>query len=797
MTIQKRTHLLALALVFSVLALPVLAQDGKEPQITGSATVGGQAGSGINDSSKLQQYETVPTGVVLWDANFGWKNTSRYFITFEGTKLGLEDQFAAFETGKKGTWTFAGSLNQNPRWFSNTAETLYNQSAPGVFTLADGMKSSLQKIWTPATGETAAPANSSDDRFWSVRDYMNGAQPVDLKYIRKTGGLAFDLTAIKDWTFNVAYQRETRDGTQPVAFTAGPGIDEIANPIKYTTQDIRGEVEYVKKSLLVNAVFTNSVFTNDVPYTVVDNPVRLSNTDYFWTATPVTAISTNAQARLWNAPDNQANSFDLVAAYKLPKHHKVTFTGSYTTMTMDRTLVAQAMNPNLNYATTSPNYGLFTLTPEYSAIHAKMDQTLWVVNFSGDPSPKFGYSAFYRAFDLTDKMPTYTFHSTVNSDGGPSYSATGTSTNDSSYNTGQFKVEGHFLPARGMKLGVNVGHVKTSYADRDVLDLTDTTYGVTFDVNHSWLGFHGGYTHLTRTPGAENPNAPAEGTTGGPTDINAAMTDVAHRTANLYNAAFTLTPLDKIAMTLYFQGNTSDYPDTSIGLKKSDVKSYGFDVVYSFNEKFGVNAGYIYETTHIDNNFWYSANGTVSSPIATNTIDQYFNAIDEKVDTASAGLHLQIIPKRLDLRSEYSYSKGRSDSGFYFGPTHTAGGQAGGDLLFPTTTTTVNFPQLAYPTYPQVFNATTIWKTWVNYHVEKNVTVSFLYWHQKFDQADYAYDLLGNYMLQGSALYASTPGAVANIYPTLDPSANRALFLNAGVPNYNANIFRVSLTYRF
>ena len=47
-----------------------------------------------------------------------------------------------------------------------------------------------------------------------------------------------------------------------------------------------------------------------------------------------------------------------------------------------------------------------------------MTETLLIVNFTGDPSPHFGYSVFYRSFDLTDNTPVYTFHSTVNSDGG-------------------------------------------------------------------------------------------------------------------------------------------------------------------------------------------------------------------------------------------------------------------------------------------------------------------------------------------------------------------------------------------
>ena len=58
-------------------------------------------------------------------------------------------------------------------------------------------------------------------------------------------------------------------------------------------------------------------------------------------------------------------------------------------------------------------------------------------------------------------------------------------------------------------------------------------------------------------------------------------------------------------------------------------------------------------------------------------------------------------------------------------------------------------------------------------------------------------------MLPRSSLYARqadgmlNTNVVGNLYPLLDPSANKALFLGARVPNYNANIFRGSINYRW
>lgn len=442
MTTHKHLHLPSLVLALSLVAVSAMAQDDKTPQISGGVTVGGQTGTGINDSSKLQQYETVPTGVVLFDTHFEFKSASNYFMTFQGNKLGLDDQYASFAGGKQGAWTVNLSLNQNPRWFSNTARTLYYESAPGVFTLPDGMRQSLQRIWSPSTTDPKAPADSNDNRFWSVRDYVDGSQPINLRYVRKTGLVDVDFTALENWNFKVSYQREVRNGNQASAFTAGPGIDEIANPIQYTTQDFRGEVEYAKNRYFLYGIFSRSLFHDDVLYTTVDNPVRYDNTDYAWTGSPVVNTSANATARLWNAPDNTATSFDLTAGIKLPAHHKLTVTGSRTAMRMDQTLIPLATNPSLNLATTSSDYGKFTLLPEYTSVIGKLDQMLWVVNFTGDINPKIGYSAFYRSFDLTDGAPAYTFHSTVNSDGGASYSATGITTGDAGFKTGEVQGRG-------------------------------------------------------------------------------------------------------------------------------------------------------------------------------------------------------------------------------------------------------------------------------------------------------------------------------------------------------------------
>jgi hypothetical protein len=76
-------------------------------------------------------------------------------------------------------------------------------------------------------------------------------------------------------------------------------------------------------------------------------------------------------------------------------------------------------------------------------------------------------------------------------------------------------------------------------------------------------------------------------------------------------------------------------------------------------------------------------------------------------------------------------------------------------------------------------------KVKLDYHIDKNLTASAMWWKQKFDNMDWANGTSSN----GTGL--------APYMGRVDPGANRWFFLGAVVPSYNADIFRASLTYKF
>jgi hypothetical protein len=249
MTTRNNPRLIATGLALSLVALPVAAQEWGSKSALDSekncaaqngnvVTLGYQTGSGLEDSSKLQQYETVPKGVLLSCVSFAWKNDKDLFIKATGTKLGLDDQFASVVVGKKDFRLF-GTWDQNPNWMSNTARTPYTETSPGVFRAPDGMRRALQNIyvpWIPPTasnpiGTGTAPANPTVPGFFAVEPWVNDSFPVDLDVLRRTGKTGMTFNAGENTSFNLSYGREMRDGHKNLTFYGGPNY-EIASPIQ-------------------------------------------------------------------------------------------------------------------------------------------------------------------------------------------------------------------------------------------------------------------------------------------------------------------------------------------------------------------------------------------------------------------------------------------------------------------------------------------------------------------------------------------------------------------------------------
>jgi hypothetical protein len=784
MTMKNLARLIAAAAVLCATSRHASAQWGPEEEkncyrkdSTGAFTLSAQGGSGLDDSSKLQQFETIPKGVFVPCAVFGWENTN-YFIDAKGTKLGLDDQFASLSTGKKGGASLALTWDQNPNWQSNTAQTPYSESRSGdtaFFHVPDGMRQSLQNVYVPwvtptssnPAGVGSAPANPTVPGFFAVEPWVTGAPPIDLRYVRKTGKAGLEIPVGQNFVFNASYSHETRNGNKNTTFYGGPNY-EVATPIDFKTEGFRFGGEYANGRLFANVSADFSTFSNEVQYAEIDNPERLQlkNPNF---PTARTVYNDAATFRLWLPPDNKAYTVDFTAGYTLPARHKITASLSTGQMTMDHDLQNLSTNDALGLQPPNP---AFSVVPPYSSVEARYDTFMGNVRFTGDPSRYFGYIASYRKFSLTDKTEEYNFQSAVRGDVGASYSTTGATREHEGWSIESLRGELHAFPLRGLRLGLSYGQDKRSYDIREYSDVTDDVLTLSADYGYRWASLHLVWTNFDRQPGDPNEAAIP------PTWDGATQTDISNAHRHVFSGLLTLTPIDKLAVSFTGSRLSNEFAESVTGLLDQSSDSFGVDVTYAANQKLNVTAGYVYEKYFFDMAAAYIPRGQ-SPPF--DPANEWSNATTDKIDTFRAGLSWALVPDKIDFDATIDYTKPRSDSQYDFAlPGTPIGGLNEANGIFPANVPPIpGCPVTTFDSFPLVSKEFIMAKLRLAYHVSKNLTASAMYWKQKYDNTDWQTDLMQPYM-----------GHV-------DPGANRWFYLGARVPSYDANIFRASFTYTF
>ena len=771
---KTRTFVLPIAAAFALAVLPATAQEAASPRRSGSFTFGAQGGYGLDESSKLQQFEEVGEGVVLFGADYSWNTPSGLYFDFKGTNLSLDDRFASAAVGKKDRWKLDLRWSQNPNWLSNQARTLYTEASPGVFTLPDNLQRNLQGIFQPwttpsATNPAGVGTNTVTDPtkpgFYALDALLADAKPFDLRSVRKVGRAALSVDVTRDLAFELSYQNEARDGYKNMTFYAGAANLEIPQCIDYRTHDFRAKLDYTKGRFFASGGVALSQFRNAVPFTEADNPYLV---DLVNPVSGVPIANNAATLRNWLPPDNNFSSVDVAAGVSLPKRHKVTVTVFTGRMTMERGLLPITTNPNIktstNPATANP---AFSVDPPYPAVEAKMQPFLGMVKLSGDPVSAFGYSVYFRKNDLEDKTEEYRFNSSVRGDASAgSYNATGYARESAYFGKDSLKGEIHVKPVKGLRLAVSAGTDVTDFDMREYLDITDTTVTGSLDYVFDRFSIHGSVTSLKREPGEENEHAIQ------PAWHGATQHDISKRDSLSYSALATFVATDRLSVTLSTAGTDNEFPDADTGLLDSKSANYGIDFGYSVADKLVLSAGYVFEQYDFSMGAAYVPRGTSPPYLPENRWD---NETEDKSDTFRLGVDWNVNSK-IAFRTSLDYSKARNDSSYVFVP----GGLKEADGIFPAST----MPGITAGTYdrfPQVSKETAIWKTTLTYQLAKRVNLSAMYWLQKFENVDWANDAESLAPYMGLA----------------DPGANRWMLLGASVPGYNANIFRAAIQYKF
>lgn len=754
--------LFALAAALLALAVAVPAQEGGT---SGSIVAGGEAVTGDYDSPRLEQYETVPRGFVMYGATFTWDAKSGYFVDFSGSKFGYDDQSERLVWGKKGVFKLEFTWDSNPNYFSDTGRTLYVQQSANTFTLPYPMRVYLQETPQP----TPNPPNVG-----LIVPYLANAAPVELRYVREKGGLKFEYTGVENWVFKVGYTHETRNGTKPQPFSIGrANLEEFAMPVNYLTEDYTVSADWAKGRWFFSGSYDYNKFTNEDRYFNVDNAFRYQDS---LSAGP-------AFARIGTAPDNSAWTLSFTGGVSLPYRHRLVADVDWGQMKQDQGLLP--FTSNMAYYTDTPE-GVNMALP-ITAANRKIDTFLGMVRLTGEPLNWFGYSVSYRRHEMDNKAPHTYFQNWIYGD--QSVASGGRYTTAVGYSTDTWKAEVHFDPVKQVRFGLEFKDNQTDLQDREFTSNKETLWRATLDLDFApWVSFRASYADVKLKNGGENHETPhlyypsGHGLVeAGPQhEAHSTRYDIWRRDSDVFNALLSFTPLNNLYVGFSYQDSKDKYPDSHYGLEESKYDNWGIDVSYAASNRLSFYGSYLDENTH--SAMWsrwvpVTTSGGVSTAWQY-AVNDWGHKYDENVKTYTLGFSWDAVPGKFDLTSDYSYSKGRDLSAYTYVPGFggTTSPQNAGDGWYND-----GYGMQQITRFPEVYNKLVIWKTYLNYHFNKNLALSVGYWYQKYDGQDWAEDVMTTYMG----------------YAGLAPSLTKSYFLGATVPNYDANIFQAFVSFKF
>jgi MtrB/PioB family decaheme-associated outer membrane protein len=401
----RQVFAVGLVMALGLVSTAVVAADDEPPkaQPTGEAVVGvtGQDQDQV-DSAKFHEFRDVPSGLTADRLILSWTPKEGFVFDLRAFDVSQRDQRVGFEFGRQDLWKGSITWAQNPRLWTDQAKQLYVRQPGAVFTLDDTLQSAIQAA--PATVDTT-PADGQWDAGTKgalVKSAIaNSAQDVSVGWQRKTGGVGFQLTPGRHWSFTASAERERRGGTNPqqlgMYFALSPS--EVAAPLDYRTDWESVGAEYAHRRFNVGVQLTASQFDTGYNALTWDDQLFLNDT-------AVNATTANpARGRLTLATDNRMAQGTIYGGINLPAHTRIDATVSRSETTQDDPFLPMTTNTLLSPAALPA-----------TSYDGKYEINLASLRVSSRPTKIFRWSAWARDWEYRNQSPELTFSDYVMTD---------------------------------------------------------------------------------------------------------------------------------------------------------------------------------------------------------------------------------------------------------------------------------------------------------------------------------------------------------------------------------------------
>jgi len=798
-----------------VVVLPALAllaltgQAAAQEQAPAGGAVEGEVRFGIQyfldqkepGSTKFAEYRDVPNGFVAERLFLSWTPKQGFFLDVDALDVTQRDQRIGLNVGKTDLWRVNLHWTENRRLWTDDSATLFSQHSNAVFTLEDSFQSAVQSA-------VVANADLDGDDIWDpgtkgrVVQLAVGSAATDVfvGHQRRAGGVAFEFTPTRRWTFALSADRERREGTTPqnlgMYFSHAPA--EVAAPYDLKTDWVQGSAEFSSRHYNVGLQVTTSAFETGYSSLTWDNQLFLMDTA---TANPLVANPGRGRMSLWT--DSNWTRLAVFAGFNLPGRTRIDASFSRIETTQEES----------SFLPMTINSLLAPSALPASHFDGEHTTTYGQVRITSRPFKQFRWGAWARLFELSNDSPDLTFSDYVVTDYQiPVCGNVNVCDANGNMNPADDRIARRSLPYgyERINAGALVGWSPASWFDgtlsferenmqRDFSAVEDSDedtvkLALDFDAGEKW-GVRTMLRHQERRADGYDAHYLEESfPIGEPTE--AAFNEGSRRfywTDRDRDSASLLvdwTPVE--SWSLYAEGTyqNDEYMDPETGRKLGDsftvMEDRNFDTVletydillagrtddkmtswtvgaaFTPSPRIGVSADYTFERWKYGLESRYR--NVVAGVGTDDPLDNWGSDVQDDYVTINVGVEAALTSDaKWQLSIDAARSRGTGDIETHFVP----GGAASGN------TTLSEFPELK-TTFTRASAA-------LRHTLRANFDYAVRYWYENWNEDNFSADFNRPYM-----------GA-----PSQDPSMAQALYLGLDFKDYTNHILSVMMRYRY
>jgi MtrB/PioB family decaheme-associated outer membrane protein len=580
--------------------------------------IGGRFSSIDGDPARFQRYQDMRDGLLFTHVRYGFaKPDGTWNGHVAAENVGWRDQEFRGDYQRTGKFTFAGSWQQIPQFYSVDTKTPYTGSG-GTLLLDDATQKALQ-----------------NDQA-KLDAYVPLATQFDLRERRDIGRFDVVATPTPKLDVTASFTTQKHGGELPYGASFGFSNDvEVPLPYESRANDFTIGTEWTNSRNMLRVAYSGSWFDNKAPTLIWDSPLDLTDN----AGTPG-----RGQLPMW--PSNSAQTVSFGGYTKLAHKTQVTGFFSYGSWSNDEPLLPFTINSALKQiplprATTDASASVFSTN----------------LNLVSHPVTDWRFSARVRDYNYANNMPATSITEMVSYDSSISTTPTG---GPDLYAHSRLTFDGDATWTKLMPFAVNVGytHNNNGYDARIFESSGENVFRLSADaVGSSWLTFRTQYEYGDRTGSGLDEQSLD--------DIGEHMEmrhyDLADRTRNRFSAQADLVPSDAWMFSVSGSVLKDNFSNTTYGLQESTGHTFSLGADFHQPNGFGAGATYNYE----------SYAGLQKSHEGDSSDAQFFDPLRDWTADSTETVHyfsLYATPPRIGRNTEvrFSYDFSHAEGNYFY-----------------------------------------------------------------------------------------------------------------------------------